>query len=149
MNICAKHGVERNQKYDKAGNKAGSYCRPCAAERTAARRMESPEKILDERLWAYYRIRLADFRRMFAEQGGKCKACGDAGDSDGRGYDRSGLTVDHDHGCCLGYDLGERSCGKCVRGLICGKCNYAIGHMKESPEKLRALADYLDRTRSH
>jgi hypothetical protein len=29
------------------------------------------------------------------------------------------LAVDHDRGCCPGW----KSCGKCVRGLLCMVCN--------------------------
>jgi hypothetical protein len=32
------------------------------------------------------------------------------------------LHVDHDHNCCP----KSGSCGKCVRGMICSKCNAAV-----------------------
>ena len=50
------------------------------------------------------------------------------------------LCVDHDHNCCP----TKTSCGKCIRGLICGNCNSALGHAKDDPERLRKLADYLE-----
>ena len=34
------------------------------------------------------------------------------------------------------------------RGWICDGCNLALGHAKDSPERLRKLADYLERSRS-
>jgi hypothetical protein len=30
--------------------------------------------------------------------------------------------VDHDHACC---QKKNRSCGKCIRGLLCHTCNIA------------------------
>lgn len=44
-------------------------------------------------------------------------------------------TVDHDH-----------KTGK-VRGVVCHPCNTALGMADDSPERLRALADYLEKNK--
>jgi hypothetical protein len=49
--------------------------------------------------------------------------------------------VDHDHSCCP----GSRSCGKCVRGLLCASCNHMLGKAYDKPEVLEAGARYLRR----
>jgi hypothetical protein len=49
------------------------------------------------------------------------------------------LVVDHDHRCCP----GDKSCGQCVRGLLCQNCNAAAGMVGDDPSRARALADYL------
>lgn len=54
------------------------------------------------------------------------------------GY-RENLNIDHDHSCCP----GKRSCGKCVRGVLCLNCNYGVGAANDDPEELRRVADYL------
>lgn len=36
------------------------------------------------------------------------------------------LGVDHDHGCCP----GRKSCGKCIRGLLCNRCNILLTHLE-------------------
>ena len=51
-------------------------------------------------------------------------------------------AVDHDHACCP----GGRSCGSCVRGILCRKCNVAIGYLNDDPALAKAVSDYLDRT---
>ena len=38
----------------------------------------------------------------------------------------------------------RRSCGKCIRGLLCKSCNHALGYMKDNPDVLRAAADYVE-----
>lgn len=63
-----------------------------------------------------------------------CEICGDK---------EGGIHVDHDHSCCP----GARSCGKCVRGGLCGGCNMALGAFRDSPEILRKAADYVARKR--
>ena len=50
--------------------------------------------------------------------------------------------VDHDHDCCPG---GNNSCGKCIRGFLCGSCNRALGMVGDDRHVLHALILYLDR----
>lgn len=48
-------------------------------------------------------------------------------------------AVDHDHACCP----GEKSCGKCVRGVIAHKANRALGIFEDDPESLLRAYEYL------
>lgn len=48
-------------------------------------------------------------------------------------------AIDHDHKCCP----GSVSCGECLRGVLCRRCNVAIGYLKDSPEYSAAAAAYL------
>jgi hypothetical protein len=41
-------------------------------------------------------------------------------------------------------DLSGLKTGR-VRGLLCSGCNHAVGKVRDSPDTLRRLADYLDR----
>jgi hypothetical protein len=59
-----------------------------------------------------------------------CGACGSV----------ENLKVDHDHGCCPSV----KSCGRCVRGWLCGSCNTAEGLLK-TPERARMLAAHMER----
>lgn len=49
------------------------------------------------------------------------------------------FVVDHDHTCCP----GKRSCGRCVRGLLCNRCNRALGQFGDDIETLRRAVAYL------
>jgi hypothetical protein len=49
------------------------------------------------------------------------------------------LHVDHDHRCCQ----GQRSCGQCVRGLLCSRCNSAIAFFCDDVALLQAAVLYL------
>lgn len=51
------------------------------------------------------------------------------------------LHVDHDHACCAPNKA--RTCGKCVRGLICGPCNRGLGLFFDDPDALARAAQYL------
>lgn len=52
---------------------------------------------------------------------------------------RRATQVDHDHKCCR----GPYSCGKCVRGLLCGTCNNLLGRISDSVEVLQNGVRYL------
>lgn len=49
-------------------------------------------------------------------------------------------AVDHDHSCCA----GKTSCGKCVRGLLCTRCNVFLGHSRDSTAVAYSMISYLD-----
>jgi Recombination endonuclease VII len=87
------------------GRQGYGYCRTCyKIYRTAFTHNITPERYVE----------------MRSSQGGKCAMphC-----------QRTNLVIDHDHSCCA----GARSCGRCVRGLICYACNAALGMAGDDP----------------
>jgi hypothetical protein len=49
------------------------------------------------------------------------------------------LCIDHDHKCCPGV----RTCGKCIRGVLCRGHNIADGHFKTT-EEIREFLSYRE-----
>ncbi|MFD5697455.1 endonuclease VII domain-containing protein [Streptomyces lasiicapitis] len=82
-----------------------------------------------------YGITLDQYEAMLTKQGGGCAICG------GTNANGRNLYVDHDHACCP----GAKSCGLCVRALLCDPCNRSIGLMRDDPMRLEAAASYLRR----
>jgi hypothetical protein len=74
-----------------------------------------------------YGMTLEDYDQMLEAQAGVCAICGEA-----RPEERT-LHVDHDH------ETGV------IRGLLCFRCNQAIGSLQEDHEIFQTAADYLDR----
>lgn len=72
------------------------------------------------------------YQAMVEAQQGACASCHRPPEEGKR------LEVDHDRGCCP----GSRSCGKCIRGLLCRPCNGGTG-IADDPVLLRAKARYL------
>ena len=83
-----------------------------------------------------YRLSLPDYEAMLERQGHACAACGST-EAGGRW---NSWHIDHNHDCCP--DTGK-SCGQCVRGLLCNDCNRGIGLFKDDPDRLVAAAAYL------
>ena len=46
------------------------------------------------------------------------------------------VSIDHDHACC---PSPKTSCGECVRGPLCGGCNYIVGWVEASELVVQAL----------
>lgn len=80
-----------------------------------------------------YNMEMAEFEERSAKG---CELCGDK--------PTHSLHVDHDHKCCD----GPVTCGKCVRGIVCNRCNKAIdkyetGLMRPDYPNLEQVAEYV------
>jgi hypothetical protein len=74
-----------------------------------------------------YGISLSEYNRMLDAQGGGCAICGKR-----QGAEKYKLAVDHDH-----------STGR-VRGILCHRCNRAIGAFGDTVEGVRRALKYLE-----
>lgn len=92
----------------------------------------------DTRLRRQYGIGADWYDALLAEQGGGCAVCQ-------RPESGPSLAIDHDHACC---PTPKRSCGRCVRGLLCEDCNRALGMLGDNPVTIDRLAAYVRRPRS-
>lgn len=98
---------------------------------------DSPERVAEQRLYQMYGLMIADFLILWDACDGKCQICsvdmhsrwvdGDTGDRSTR------CNVDHCH------ESGE------VRGLLCTRCNTALGKLEDDADRLRAAIGYLEK----
>lgn len=110
----------------------GPRCATHWREEKRARRLRSAGRRVENT----YGITPEEYDRLLAFQGGRCALCRRATGTSKR------LAVDHDHRCCI----GPTSCGRCVRGLVCGPCNDVLAHFRDSLEAGYRLAAYLERS---
>ena len=144
------YGIDNfyNNKQNKDGKH--SYCKPCSREkhrnlpesskqktRDRVRRWakENPKRVLyldrAKNLKKKYGITLDDYEEILKSQDGKCGIC----KSPESGNKNNGMfCVDHDH------NINE------VRGLLCNKCNSAIGLLGDNLESVKAAVKYLEDT---
>ena len=96
---------------------------------------ESPEHIEKKKNWLLktnYNLTPDEKLNMVEEQENLCAICGQPETSvDKRSGKTKCLSIDHHH------ESGR------VRGLLCGKCNAAIGLLKEDPKILESAIEYL------
>jgi hypothetical protein len=73
----------------------------------------------------------------------ECELCHERFAIDRQGRRHS--VVDHDHDHCP----GQHSCGACVRGIICSRCNHDVGVLERIDRTvgIDKLAAYLARER--
>jgi hypothetical protein len=79
-----------------------------------------------------YGITAEDYYNMLANQDNKCALCGSEEVNNSR-ITSGKLFIDHCH------DTGK------VRGLLCSKCNHAIGLLNDDIDLLRKAITYLNK----
>jgi len=110
----------------------------CRVHYNAKEVLENPGRNRKYHVLNTYNITIERYNNISKNQNSKCAICGS-----NQSELRNKLSVDHDHKCCQ----GEKSCGKCIRGLICGNCNRGIGLFGDSVELLQAAINYLKQYR--
>lgn len=106
-------------------------CRTCKAANYRSNAEEVRDKMREQRLG----ITRSEFDMIFESQDGKCAIC--------RSTDpgSSFWHTDHDHACC---DEPGRSCGQCIRGILCSRCNSSLGMMHEDVASLNRMIGYIN-----
>lgn len=84
------------------------------------------DRITENRILRLYKMTVLQYNEMLSSG---CHVCGSF----------SNLCIDHDHACCP----GELTCGKCIRGVLCNKCNSAEGLLDSDLQKVLNLYSYL------
>lgn len=163
MKVCTKCGLEKNEsEFNKNKRKTkislSCWCKQCRREyrknnldkikeRNRLYRIENkerdhsygkeyrknnPDKLRDKHLRRNYGITLQQYNEMFEKQEGKCAICGTH-----QSEFKKPLYVDHCH------ETGK------IRGLLCDKCNHAIGLLKDSPNISQEASNYLFKHKPH
>jgi len=121
--------------YHSGITKDGLYykCKKCVNDfrRENYSKKDNSKQRRKQKLRKKYGITIEQYDCMFAKQNGLCAVCKQPETAKQKGKIRA-LAVDHCHSTGM------------VRGLLCKTCNTALGNMKENPDLIRALADYVE-----
>ena len=120
-----KYDKERQKKYRKVNRKK-------KIEQSRKRYKADPEKFRGYGLKKNFNMSLEDYNKLWTSQNGLCAVCDQPETAVWRGIIKH-LAVDHDH-----------KTGK-IRGLLCMKCNQALGHANDDVEILLNMVEYLQR----
>ena len=110
---------------DKKTGRRHSACKECDKARVKARHQANPERTRNNDLKRNYGITLEEHTKMYENQNGVCAICKKPGDGKWKK-----LCVDHCH-----------TTGK-VRGLLCKRCNIALGEVGDNISTLQKMIEY-------
>lgn len=108
----------------------------CCSARALQWYVDNPERASANKrkanLAKNYGLTVAEYNAMLLDQGGVCAVCGkDEPNEHGRTGKKFRLSVDHCH------ETGS------IRGLLCQRCNRAIGLLGDDPTLMRKAISYL------
>jgi hypothetical protein len=78
------------------------------------------------------------YRDRLIEQNGLCALCFHLSHHHGT---IQRLQVDHNHDCC---DLHTKSCGQCLRGLLCADCNILLSYWEKIMKQATTIVPKWD-----
>lgn len=153
MKKCSRCGQEKTTSdYHKDNrNPDGLYgwCKDCARAKAREYRANNVEKVRasqretkrkkpefywEKNLRDHFGITVEQYQKMLDEQNGCCAVCGLAETEIHPKSNRvRRLAVDHCH------DTGR------IRGLLCNRCNRAIGLFRDSADVIRGAIAYLEK----
>lgn len=125
--VNAEQIAERMREYYQAN-------RESALEKQREYNRVNAEQIAEKTRTRNFGVPAGWYEQQLERQGFKCAICPRT-ESGGHGR----FHVDHDHTCCP----GKKSCGKCVRGLLCHGCNTSLGGFQDNAVLLHAALSYL------
>lgn len=109
------------------------YCKSCRTD--YFQENYDPEKARTRNFKHYYGHDDLIYDRLFEIQNGICAICGRPPEEQPMGRNRTARTIlstDHNH-----------KTGK-VRGLLCRHCNQALGWIRENPESIQKMLEYIE-----
>lgn len=128
----------KSQHRDEGQRKQNREYYQTNAEQIAERRrgygQVNREQIAEKKRTYKFGVPAGWYEQQLERQEFKCAICPR---TEPGGHGR--FHVDHDHACCP----GRKSCGKCVRGLLCHGCNVGLGCLQDSSDILCAAISYL------
>lgn len=86
-----------------------------------------------------YKLTIETYVELEKLQNGLCAICNKPETN------RKRLSVDHDHSCCPTTKNDAKTCGKCIRGLICSRCNLGLGTVNDDIKILKSMISYLSK----
>lgn len=120
MKVCGSCKKEKAfELFSRKGNNYQSWCKQCNTENKKAWIAKNRDKVRQNILWTKYRLKPETWEQMWSDQNGLCAVCEEIPPT----------IVDHNHACCS----GSTSCGKCVRALVCNRCNIFLGMIECNP----------------
>lgn len=117
-----------------ASREAMENQRQRAAGRRPTRVVTAEDKARWNRAHKFVRLGITEeaFTELLESQDYACGMCHEPFEEDQR------VFADHDHKCCdKQLKATAKTCGKCIRGLLCFRCNTALGYI----EKYGAMAE--------
>lgn len=82
-----------------------------------------------------FNITIDKIENMLISQSGRCDIC------ENQLSGKKDPCIDHDRSCCK----STKSCGKCVRSMLCSHCNKMLGFARDNEKILLSAVKYLKR----